>query len=153
MSSENEQDSGKTPLRIFVDANTFVSGLLFEGNEATLIRLGAVGLCRLATTPYVLDEVTGALSAAEFQLSDDEISVLLSYVNRCVRVYENPSADELREDLTRLNDKKDLHVLVAFKKLECDMLVTGDKELLRKVPDAKRTKQALEILLLRSAHE
>jgi hypothetical protein len=40
---ENEQDSVKRRLTIFVDANTIVSGLLFDGNEALLLRLGETG--------------------------------------------------------------------------------------------------------------
>lgn len=58
VSRENEQDFGKRRLTISVDANTIVSGLLFDGNEALLLGPGETGLCTLVTTHYVIDEVT-----------------------------------------------------------------------------------------------
>ncbi len=146
----NEQGSGNVRLRVFVDANTIVSGLIFEGNEALLLKLGAVGACKLVTTRYVLDEVGQVLRSREFRLGQEEVASLLSFMNRCTLVYENVRLEELQEYQTRLDDKKDAHVLAAFERLRCDILVTGDKELLRKVRGAKTTRQALEILLGKS---
>jgi len=146
-SRENEESSGRKPLRIFVDANTIVSGLVFEGNEALLLRLGRIGLCRLVTTRYVIDEVARVLQAGEFRFSEEEIVSLISYVNRCMTVYETPRPEKLRKYSSTLQDKKDVHVLAAFHELKCDIMVTGDKELLGKVTKAMATRQALEILL------
>ena len=143
----NEESSGKKPLRIFVDANTIVSGLMFEGNEALLLRLGRIGLCSLMTTHYVIDEVTRVLRAEEFRFSEEEIVSLISYVNGCMTVYGNVKPDQLGKYLSTLQDKKDAHVLAAFQELKCDMMVTGDKELLRKVTKARTTRRALEMLL------
>jgi predicted nucleic acid-binding protein len=146
LSRENEQNSGKRQLTIFVDANTIVSGLLFDGNEA-LLRLGKTGLCALVTTRYVIGEVTRVLHAEEFRLSKEEILTFLSYTNKCVRVSESPTRSQLRKYSSRLADKKDVHVLAGFSELDCDILVTGDKELLRKVTKARTTRQTLELLL------
>lgn len=147
MSRENEQGSGKKRLRVFVDANTIVSGLVFEGNEALLLRLGAIRLCTLVTTRYVMDEVHQALRAREFGLTEDELVALIAFAYKCVTVYEGPNRDQLHRYSSRLDDKKDLHVLASFEGLDCDMLVTGDRELLRKVNGAKTTRQAIETLL------
>jgi predicted nucleic acid-binding protein len=144
---QNEQNSGKRKLTIFVDANTIVSGLLFDGNEALLLRLGKTGLCTLVTTRYVIDEVTRVLHAEEFRLSKEEIVTFLSYTNKCIRVSESLKRSQLRKYSSRLADKKDVHVLAGFSELDCDILVTGDKELLRKVPKATTTRQTLEVLL------
>ena len=144
---ENEQNSGKRQLTIFVDANTIVSGLLFEGNEALLLRLGRTGLCTLVTTRYIIHEVTRVLHADEFRLSEEEILALISYTNKCIRVSESLKRAQLRKYTSRLADKKDVHVLAGFSELDCDILVTGDKELLRKVAKARTTRQTLEVLL------
>jgi putative PIN family toxin of toxin-antitoxin system len=146
-SRENEESSGKKPLTIFVDANTIVSGLVFEGNEALLLRLGRTGLCRLVTTRYVIDEVARVLQAGEFRFGEEEIVSLITYVNRCMTVCENVTPEKLRKYSSTLRDKKDVHVLAAFHDLKCDIMVTGDKELLVKVTRARTTRQALEILL------
>jgi predicted nucleic acid-binding protein len=149
LSRENEQDLGKRPLTIFVDANTIVSGLLFDGNEALLLRLGKTGLCALVTTRYVIDEVTRVLHAEEFRLSEEEVLAFLSYTSKCIRVTENLKPLQLRKYASRLADKKDVHVLAGFSELGCEILVTGHKELLRKVTKARTTRQTLELLLER----
>jgi len=124
-----------------------VSGVVFGGNEALLLRLGRIGLCRLVTTRYVIDEVTRVFRAGEFRFSEEEIVSLTSYVNRCVTVYENVKTEKVRKYSSSLQDKKDVDVLAAFHELKCDITVTGDKELLRKVTKARATRQALEVLL------
>jgi len=143
-SRENEQSSGKRRLTIFVDANTIVSGLAFEGNEALLLKLGAIGACDLKTTRYVIDEVDKALSGKEFGLARDEIAALISVVYNSVVVHESVGGAQLEKYLPRLDDEKDAHIWAAYEKLRCDMLVTGDKELLKKVTGAKTTRQTLE---------
>jgi len=146
-SRESGEGSGKRHLKVFVDANIIVSGLAFEGNEALLLKLGAVGLCRLVTTRYVMEEVARVLRAEEFRLKPDELASLLSFVRRCMEIHEGVKWEELSEYLPRLDDEKDVHVLAAFERLNCDILVTGDKKLLRKVRKAKTTRQTLNRLL------
>jgi predicted nucleic acid-binding protein len=147
LSRENEPSSGRKRLKVFVDANTVVSGLVFEGNEALLLRLGAIRLCTLVTTQYVMDEVNQALRAKEFGLTEDEVETLITLAYKCMTVHKGPNRDLLHRYSSRLDDKKDLHVLASFEGLDCDMLVTGDRELLRKVNGAKTTRQAIEMLL------
>lgn len=62
-------------------------------------------------------------------------------------VHENVRREDLESCYARLDDKKDAHVLAAFDKSKCDILVTDDKELLKKVKEAETTKRALEIIL------
>lgn len=133
--------------KIFVDANTIVSGLLFEGNESLLLRLGMVRLCELVTSEYVVEEVKKTLRSNRFDLSEDDVAFLISYLHRCIRVYPPPTLEEIARNHGRLKDKKDIHVLIAFEKLGCSLLVTGDTELLSRVKRAKRTRQALQLLL------
>jgi predicted nucleic acid-binding protein len=146
-SRENEQSSGRKTLRVFVDANTIISGLVFEGNEALLMKLGAVGACNLVTTQYVMEEVSRSLVTKEFRLNREEVQSLLSFTNKCVAVYESVSGADLQPYSGKLNDQKDLHILAGFEKLDCDALVTGDRELLEKIAKARTTRQLLKILL------
>jgi predicted nucleic acid-binding protein len=120
---------------------------VFEGNEALLLRLGAIRLCSLVTTRYVMDEVHQTLRAREFGLTEDGLAALIAFAYKFVTVYDGPNRDQLLRYSSRLDDKKDLHVLASFMGLDCDMLVTGDRELLRKVNGAKTTRQAIERLL------
>ena len=144
---ENARSSGRRLLRIFVDANTVVSGLLFEGNEAALLKLGRIGACRLVTTGHVMEEVARVLRADEFRLTQEEAESLMAFANNSLHVHENLRNEEISEYITKLHDKKDAHVWAGFELLACDVLVTGDKELLRKVPKARTTRQTLNLLL------
>lgn len=151
-SRENDQRSGRAPLSIFVDANIIVSGLVFAGNEALLLKLGTTRACNLLTTSRVMAEVEQTLRAKEFRFAADKVAELLSIVNRSVRARDDVSEIELKKRYDRLNDKKDIHVLAAFEVLRCDILVTGDKELVSKVGNAKSTKRTLQ-LILREEHD
>jgi len=146
-SRENEKSFGKKTLSIFIDAGTIVSGLIFDGNEALLLKLGAAGACRLVTSHQVIDEVARILQAKEFRISHDEIPLILQFVHRAVVVREDVRKDDLERYYARLDDKKDMHVLAAFEKFKCDMLVTGDKQLLKKVKRAQTTRKALGVIL------
>ena len=95
----------------------------------------------------MIDEVARILQAKEFRINNDEIPLILQFVHRAVVVRENVRKEDLETCYARLDDKKDVHVLAAFEKFKCDSLVTGHKELLKKVQGAKTTKRALDVIL------
>ncbi len=133
--------------RIFVDANTILSGLVFEGNEGRLLDLGLANLCDLVSSEYVLEEVKRALSKTEFGLSLDQQAFLVSFLHQCVRIYPSPSKKEVEMRASSLEDQKDIPILASYETLGCDLLVTGDKEMLRKVKGAKRNSELLKSIL------
>lgn len=116
-------------LKIFLDANVIVSGLLYGGNESLLLECGKLRLCRLYTNQYVLKEVERTLHKSLFGLNDEEIDEILSYLFRCVKIMEDPSLTEIEHAFEIINDKKDAPVLAGALK-NFDYFVTGDKELL-----------------------
>lgn len=117
-------------MKVFVDANTIVSGLLFVGGEAALLELGRLRALRLVTNEYVFAEVREVLKRKEFRLTEEEQQCLVRYTLGCVSVVENPSREDIKKHYDLLRDKKDLPVIVGAKKADCECLVTGDKELL-----------------------
>jgi len=134
-------------LRIFLDANTILSGLLFEGNESILLELGRIGLCKLITNEYVLEEVKKALRKEDFRLTYEEIMFLQSYISMCMDVIDNPTSKDIKDYYDVLRDKKDLPVLVSCLRSGCDYLVTGDKELLSvKLMASMNARKVLKIL-------
>lgn len=133
--------------RVFADANTLISGLLFEGNESMLLELGSFGAVELAATQYVLREVREVLARAEFALSREEVRDLVGYVHQVVVIVDDPSPPTVRECARKLADKKDAPVVAGFLSSKADYLVTGDKELLREVKGAISTSALLRVLL------
>lgn len=119
-------------MKVFVDANTILSGLLFVGNESSLLELGRLRALRLVCNEYVMQEVERALKREEFSLEDEERRHLLKYALECISVAENPTEEEIKKHYDLLKDKKDLPVVLGAKMENCDCLVTGDRELLSK---------------------
>ena len=134
-------------VKLFVDANTLISGLLFPGNERLLLELGRYGTCDLTTIEYVREEVRDFLGRPRVHLSGDEQRRLMAILDRSVIALGDPPADKVREASGRLRDEDDLPILVGFEASEADHLITGDRELKRAAPRAISTRRALELLL------
>jgi predicted nucleic acid-binding protein len=120
---------------------------VFEGNEALLLDLGMANLCELVSSEYVLEEAKRALSNKAFNLGMDEQAFVVSYLHRCVRIYPSPNLLDVRKRAQMLDDKRDIPVLTSYEMLQCDFIVTGDKEILRKVKAARRTRELLRMIL------
>lgn len=108
-----------------------MSGLLFEGNEATLLELGRVGAVRLQTNHYALSEVLAVLRRPDFNLTPEETEGLTKYLHTCITLTEDPPDEEILSNLHILNDRKDIPVALGAIESGSDYLVTGDKELLK----------------------
>ena len=130
----------------FPDANTVVSGLLFNGPEAELLRQGALGLAALSIDEYVFREVRRALTKPAFGLDPPAQNRLMALVASWVTMLPAAPEQLVSENLARLRDKKDVPVLVAFEVSGCDHLVTGDSELLRATARGRRTRQAIRMV-------
>jgi len=117
-------------IKAFLDANTIISGLLFHGNEATLLELGRIHAVQLVTNRYVMSEVTTVLARKEFSFTNEEINGLTRYIHECLTVTENPPNELIQEKMGLLEDKKDISVALGALGPGIDYLVTGDKELL-----------------------
>jgi putative PIN family toxin of toxin-antitoxin system len=133
--------------KAFLDANTIISGLLFKGNEATLLELGRVKAIELVTNHYVMEEVSAVLKRREFSLTMGEVNTLIKYVYTCITVEENPPKEAIHENINLLEDKKDIPVALGATYSGADYLVTGDKELLDKIPCSTTTTKLLENVL------
>jgi len=134
-------------VKLFVDANTLVSGLVFAGNERLLLEIARYGACDLITNRHVHREVVEVLARPELGLSEVEQRRLVALLDRGVSTVEDPAVEEMRHSRDRLRDREDLPVLVGFEASDCDYLVTGARELRNSTPKALTTRQALEALL------
>ena len=101
----------------------------------------------LVTTPYVLREVRKALERPEFKLDRAQVSDYLAFAQEAVLVVEEPPQASIARKEQGLNDKKDAPVWAGFEASGARYLVTGDGELLAKVPGAMRTKDLVELVL------
>lgn len=134
-------------MKLFVDANTLVSGLAFAGNERLLLELGRFRLCDLVANEYVFEEVRNVLARPHLGLSPDEQRRALAFLARYVAVLEDPSLEAVRAARGRLADDRDLPILLGFEQSGCGFLVTGDRALRERVPNAITTRTAIRKIL------
>ncbi|MBI3588652.1 putative toxin-antitoxin system toxin component, PIN family [Candidatus Micrarchaeota archaeon] len=113
-------------LRLFIDANTLISGLVFSGPEHGLLKKGASRKVELITSEDVIDEVVEVINrkfpsksvyAQEF-LKLTEVKVIRK------KEYETKIGEQTVRDL------EDRHVLAAALAANCKIIVTGDGDLL-----------------------
>ena len=135
-------------MRVFVDADTILSGLLFAGNESVLLELGRLRALRLVTNEYVLGEVREVMKRKDFRLTEEERQHFMEYTLECISIVKDPSEEEIQRHYDILFDKKDLPILIGAKNENCDYLITGDKELLsekiKKLVNSTTTSELLE---------
>jgi hypothetical protein len=126
-----------TPPRVILDTNVLVSALLFEGRLAPLVDLWKKQTFIFLLTPSILDEYLRVLAYPKFQLSEEEIKIILAEEL-------SPYVELIKERKIKvpvLSDSDDEIFLAAACLGNADYLVTGDKVLLQ----LKRLKQC-EIL-------
>ena len=112
-------------MRVFVDANTLISAIVFSGQEHEVLKLAMQKKAELITSESVIGEVLEVLQRkfpskvglVEEFLKLSEIQVIL----------KNDYASAIESQVVR--DLEDKHVLAAAINSNCNFIVTGDKDL------------------------
>ena len=134
-------------MKLFVDANALVGGLVSEGNESLLLDLGRLGVCELVANEYIREEVRDVLARPQVGLSRTEQEAALAVLSRHVTILEDPPSDAVIAARGRIPDDDDLPILIGFEHSGCDYLVTGDRRLRERVARAVTTRTAIERVL------
>jgi len=134
-------------VKLFVDANALVGGLVSEGNESLLLDLGRLGVCELVANEYIREEVRDVLARPQVGLSRTEQEAALAVLSRHVTILEDPPSSAVIAARGRIPDDDDLPILVGFEHSGCDYLVSGDRRLRERVARAVTTRTAIERVL------
>jgi predicted nucleic acid-binding protein len=118
---------GKKPLRVFLDSNIILSGLLSDkGAPRIILDLLSIGL------PFLIG-LTGRYNLVEIERNLKKkmpgiLSVYKLYFPKLnLKIIPLPRKEELREYFGKIADK-DIPVLVSAIRGKADFLVTGDKQ-------------------------
>ena len=123
---------GKRPLRVFLDSNIILSGLLSDkGAPRIILDLLSIGL------PFLIG-LTGRYNLVEIERNLKKkmpgiLSVYKVYSPKLnLKIIPLPHKEELREYFGKIADK-DIPVLVSAIRGKADFLVTGDKQHFEKI--------------------
>lgn len=117
-------------MRLVIDRNLWLSGLLWDGTPARLLDAALTGQAEVFTSPRLLDELQTVLKSPKFahrlaSCGQTPASVV-ARVRRCCCITE-PAAIA---PPTELRNPADVIVLACAVSAGADMIVTGDRDLL-----------------------
>ena len=136
-------------VKLVLDTNIFVSGFLWEGNEADLIRKIERKEAMNFITPEILLEIERVISRDKFKellikadITADEILQKIIYLSHIV------VGPEIKENIVKADPTDDKFVECAIN-AKADYIVSGDKHLLnlKKYKNVRiiTTSEALEL--------
>ena len=116
-------------MKLVVDTNVVISGLLWLGNPGRLLEAAAGGVLTIYTSASLLDELVSTLGkrklAPRIQASGLTLDELLRrYLDVAIAVDAPPIAPVV------LADPDDDHVLACAHAAQVDLIVSGDSDLL-----------------------
>jgi putative PIN family toxin of toxin-antitoxin system len=112
-------------MRIFLDANILISGILFKGKEHELLIKNSTIL--FITSDDVLDEIKTVINQ-KFPESIALVDAFLSMLN--ITVVKRKDYINTLNEHTIVRDRNDRHILAAAVHTKVDYIVTGDNDLL-----------------------
>ncbi len=118
-------------MRIVLDTNLWVSGLLWRGLPWRLLQLAEAGLVELCVAPSMLTELADVLAYERFQPRLQQLGLvpedLMVYALRIVTILDVPEAKEATMVAADPDDDIFLHTAVAA---GAAYIVSGDHHLL-----------------------
>lgn len=115
--------------KVVLDTNALISGLLWDGNEATIIEKAEKKEIQLFISPKILKELEGVLKREKFtkRLEDKEYTVEKAVAKIAlitILIEPNININEIKED------PDDNRVLECAVSAEVDFIISGDNHLL-----------------------
>lgn len=114
-------------MRVFLDAKVIISGIVFAGNEAALLQESFTGRHEFLASEDVLAEVREVLLHG-FPGKRKQANAILGTLH-LERIPAKEYADTVA-GFSDVRDPNDAHVLAAATAARCDLLITGDDDLL-----------------------
>jgi uncharacterized protein len=119
--------SGSQPLRLVLDTNIVVAGLLWNGPPRRLLEAAIAGEVELFSSAVLLDELAHTLGYSKFAARIDSfgtsIAALVAQYTALVSLVEPASVPRIVA-----NDADDDHVIAAAVAARAELIVTGDRK-------------------------
>lgn len=118
--------ANKKNLRVFLDSNVFIAGLVFPRWPYEIIKYGETKYIQIVLCPLVIEEVKTRI-ADIFSKHLDKFDSFIKTSD--YKIVPNPSKKEIDKHSDLVRDKKDIPIALAAIKANVDYLVSSDKDL------------------------
>ena len=112
-------------MKVVLDTNVLISGILWEGNESRVLKLCKTNDLKSITSAQIIWELEGVLSRKKFDLSQNEVNLAVALVL---------SFSKLVRPKTRIDvigqHPEDNRILECAIEGKADLIITGDAHLL-----------------------
>ncbi|MFK0731163.1 MAG: putative toxin-antitoxin system toxin component, PIN family [Gloeotrichia echinulata GP01] len=117
-------------MKVLLDTNVWISGLLWGGNPRKIIQLAEEELITLYTSLPLFQELEETLNYPKLQLRLQKLGMTASYVLSAVRRINQFCQPLPLPPITELRDSKDKVVLETALAIPVEVIVSGDEDLL-----------------------
>jgi putative PIN family toxin of toxin-antitoxin system len=111
-------------MRIVLDTNILVSGLLYQGKPRSLIDLATQGQIEIVSSAEMINELREVLSREKFGLGREEQATIMDFIIRLCRI------TILKSKFKAVKDPDDDIVVNTAYDGKAAYIVSGDKEVL-----------------------
>jgi putative PIN family toxin of toxin-antitoxin system len=114
-------------LRAFIDSNTLVSAIVFDAAELKVIVLLKKKGHELVISEHIVEEILRVM----IEKFPEHSSLFLEFLKLSgIEIVPKIDYQDIIDDFNMVRDKHDQHVLAAAVASRCQIIVTGDKDLL-----------------------
>jgi len=112
-------------MRVVVDTNVLISGILWEGNESRILRSCKTNELTNAISPQMIRELEEVISSEKFRLTEREVDNILELVlSFSTMVFPTIKIDFIK------SDPSDNMILECAVDGKADYIVSGDRHML-----------------------
>lgn len=114
-------------VRVFIDSNIIISAMVYDRNELEIIERLKLKVHNLVISDHVHEEVFRVMleKFPEYMALVDEFIKLSA-----MEIVPSDKYEDTIDQFGMVRDNNDRHILAAAVAGKCDMIITGDKDLL-----------------------
>lgn len=112
-------------MRVVADTNILISGLLWDGNEAEILKMCKTGETDLIISPDIIIELESVLSRNKFSLTKAEIDSAIGEILSISKIVNPRTAVKVMKE-----DPDDNIILECAIEGNAKLIISGDKHLL-----------------------
>jgi len=130
-------------VRLFIDTNILISGIVFDGNELEIIIKSLEKDDEIYISEHIIEEATRVF----IKKSPKHLDMFEKFIELTdIKVVEKREYSEAIQDFDDIRNRYDAHVVACAENKDCDFIISGDKDLLEYPQESIEVVRAPEYL-------